>query len=264
MTQVPLVHRPPTPNEIEKLRLVLSTFQDGTGMLFVNDQGTLPGWRDFERSVALVFGGVAQESKAIFDVLISDLNRPGTHYGVSCKVRNLLRDVDRKGRVSIEVSNSLGKFWDGLDSVGLNQQTYAQRPHLAGETIIKLVESWYSQVSLLKGGNIDLDGSFYLVLQWDRTSRRYQLYQFPLQFPNPGSLSWEVTGRRLIGRDKTGVLLEWYGLAGGQLKYYPLVDEAIWMSQRFQLEPLPLSDIGYGILRKVSEYFPELWNACLE
>lgn len=111
---------------------------------------------------------------------------------------------------------------------------------------------------------MDLDGSFYLVLQWDRTSKRYQLYQFPLRFPNPGDTSWEMTGRRLIGRDATGVLIEWYGLAGGQLKYYPVVGEAIWASQRFQLEPLPPNDMRYGILRKASGIFPELWNACLE
>jgi len=264
MTLVPFVHRLPTAHEVEKLRLILSTFQDGSGMLFVKNQGTLPGWRDFERSVALVFGGVAQESKAIFDVLIPDPNRPGVHYGISCKVRNLLRDVDRKGRVSVEVSNSLGKFWDALDRAGLNHQTYAQKPDRVGETILNLVESWYSPLSLANGGNTNLDGSFYLVLQWDRTSKRYQLYQFPLRFPNPGDISWEVTGRRLIGRDATGVLFEWYGLAGGQLKYYPLVDKAIWTSQRFQLEPLPLNDMGYGILRKVSEYFPELWSACLD
>ena len=38
-------------------------------MLAQKDSSTLPGWRDFERSVALAFGGQAQESKAIFDVL---------------------------------------------------------------------------------------------------------------------------------------------------------------------------------------------------
>ena len=75
----------PASSEIEKLRLLLSTFQDGTGQLAQKkDVGTLPGWRDFERSVALAFGGEAQENKAIFDILIHDGN---TYRGISCKMR---------------------------------------------------------------------------------------------------------------------------------------------------------------------------------
>ena len=61
---------PPTPGQIEKLRLILSTYQDGTGQLIYEPHTSLPGWRDFERSVALAFEGIAQESKAIFDVLV--------------------------------------------------------------------------------------------------------------------------------------------------------------------------------------------------
>lgn len=49
--------------EVEKLRLILSTYQDGTGMLAASDGLTLPGWRDFERAVAATLGGIARESK---------------------------------------------------------------------------------------------------------------------------------------------------------------------------------------------------------
>lgn len=38
------VHRPPTSRELLKLRLILSTYQDGTGQLFDKKLGaTLPG-----------------------------------------------------------------------------------------------------------------------------------------------------------------------------------------------------------------------------
>ncbi len=47
---VPFVTRNPTDKEIEKFRLILSTYQDGSGMLKRKDR-TLPGWRDFERSI---------------------------------------------------------------------------------------------------------------------------------------------------------------------------------------------------------------------
>ena len=62
--------RTPTKNEVERIRLILSTYQDGSGMLHQKGGSTLPGWRDFERTVAIVFGGEAQENKDIFDVLI--------------------------------------------------------------------------------------------------------------------------------------------------------------------------------------------------
>ncbi len=57
-----------TAEDLGKLRLVLSTYQDGTGMLAASDGKTLPGWRDFERAVAAVFTGESQESKYVFDI----------------------------------------------------------------------------------------------------------------------------------------------------------------------------------------------------
>jgi len=99
-----LVDRPPTEREVERLRLILSTYQDGTGMLQVENSMTLPGWRDFERAVALAFNGEAQESKAIFDVLLSREDRPDVKYGLSCKMRRELNKIERTGRVSLELS----------------------------------------------------------------------------------------------------------------------------------------------------------------
>jgi len=52
-------------------------------------------------------------------------------------------------------------------------------------------------------------------------------------------------------------------LSDFSIKYYPLVEKAIWASEVFKLEPLPESDEGYGLLRKVTDYYPELWRrAC--
>lgn len=65
--RIPFVDRDPTQTEVEKLRLILSTYQDGTGQQVVRNGRTLPGWRDFERTVAAAFGGEPQESKFIKD-----------------------------------------------------------------------------------------------------------------------------------------------------------------------------------------------------
>ena len=105
-----LIDRSPTEREVERLRLILSTYQDGTGMLQVENGLTLPGWRDFERAVALAFNGEAQESKAIFDVLLLSQDRPHIRYGLSCKMRRELNKIKRTGRVSLELSNSAGQF----------------------------------------------------------------------------------------------------------------------------------------------------------
>jgi hypothetical protein len=86
----------------------------------------------------------------------------------------------------------------------------------------------------------------------------YQLFQFPIDLPEPNNLTWEVSSRKLIGRDNQGILFEWYGLSGGQLKYYPLAQNALWQSAVFQLEPLP-TDLDYSVRYKAATYFPDLW-----
>ncbi len=252
----------PTKSQIEKLRLILSTYQDGAGQLVFEPGKSLPGWRDFERSVALAFDGIAQESKAIFDVLVPISQNPKINFGISCKMRQTLRTVERTGRVTVEVSNSSGKFWDALRANGIGD--YDADPDIAGKILLNLVESWHDQVSLEQGGTVDVSKSFYLLLQWHKRSRRYQLFQFPTHLPDPETLSWKVKGRRLIGCNNDGVMIEWYGYSGGQLKYYPFADKAIWSSDIFRLEPLPENDLGYGLKRRVIEYFPDLWRAANE
>lgn len=266
---VPLAERPPTASEVERLRLLLSTYQDGTGMLQVETGLTLPGWRDFERAVALAFNGEAQESKAIFDVLLHSKSGAKRRYGISCKMRRELDRVARDGRVTIELSNSAGQFWAYLKTKGINQSNYQSHPAKVGTALIELVESWHQMVSLANGGVVDLSRSCYLVLSWNR-KRWYQLHQFPLLLPRPQTLTWHFpqnrtgeVGRRLTGADSQGIILEWYGESGGQLKYYPPASAANWQSSLFELELL--QDASYGILNKAAAYFPKQWaKACGE
>lgn len=265
------VDRNPTQAEIEKLRLVLSTYQDGSGQLVTKNGKTLPGWRDFERAFAATFGGKAQESKFIFDVLLTDAERPGIHYGISCKMRRTLSDTFRTGRVTLELSNSSGQFWRALEQRGLNQQNYKDKPNLAGEVLIDVVREWHDAVGFERGGSIDLSKSLYLALSWNK-SGQYQLFKFALALPNSNTLQWDFpnaesngeirVGRRLRGKDEIGTLFEWYGESGGQLKYYPLASNAPWTSDIFQLEPLPEENVErYGVLAKAQAYFPKQWKS---
>jgi len=256
----PLVSRNPTENEIQKFRLILSTYQDGSGQLAIEGNKTLPGWRDFERAVTTIFSGEAQENKYIFDVLMPDPEQPGIFVGISCKMRRTLSDTIRTGRVTLELSNSSGKFWRELLRNGINQQNYATQPAVAGSALIDLVESWHKEVRKENGGRVDLGKSYFLSLSWN-IKGDYQLYKFPIDLPDPASLQWEFSGRRLIGKDALGVLFEWYGESGGQLKYYPLVINAQWKSSIFRLQPLPPGiDLEHGVLVKAKSYFPDLWE----
>lgn len=257
MKTVPFVDRPPISAEIEKLRLVLSTYQDGSGMLRHNQQ-TLPGWRDFERAVAFVFNAEATEDKGIYDVLLSGNNN--LQYGISCKMRGTLNLVLSKRYASLELSNAAGEFWDKIKQHNITPDNYDHYPAQIGYILLDVVNHWYQTVDFRRGGNIDNTRSFFLTLQWSKSPTKYQLFQFPILLPSADELVWEATGRQIRGNNQKGQkVIEWFGLSGGQLKYYPPIEDAIWQSSVFTLEPLPdIQDLR--LWQKVQMYFPNQWK----
>ncbi|MCA9932959.1 MAG: hypothetical protein KC415_03500 [Anaerolineales bacterium] len=253
--KLPFIERPPTKLEIEKLRLILSTYQDGSGML---EKGILPGWRDFERAVEAAFHGHANENKHIYDVLLLAPDTLHQFYGIDCKMRGLLTTAQRRGIVTIEVTNASGELWDSIKLKGITQETYMNFPFEAGKAVLETIESWHGAVDVGNRGSIITERSIYLVLQWNPKTVEYQLFQYPAKLPDANSLTWSVKSRRLIGRMGKRVLIEWYGLSGGQLKYYPKTHDAIWVSDVFKLEPLPPT-LEVGLRNKAKSYFPEAW-----
>ncbi|MHB8627444.1 MAG: hypothetical protein ACYDBJ_09000 [Aggregatilineales bacterium] len=264
------IHRNPTLAEVEQFRLLLSTFQDGSGMLAQKDGQTLPGGRDFERTVAAAFHGINQENKFIFDVLISV---PGSsvQYGISCKMRAELDRVRRDGRVTIELTNSSKKLKDYLGKQEVFPADYASRPNDVGVGIVNAVESWKHEVGIGNGGAINLDKSGYLVLQYNKRGV-YQLFWFQMQLPDPKQIHWyypdkqtkggaiKVAGHLNGDHQDGGRVFEWYSDSGGQLKYYPLATDALWTSEEFRLEPLSEEAKVYGLMTKAESYFPKQWN----
>ena len=227
-------------------------------MLHQKGGSTLPGWRDFERTVAIVFGGEAQENKDIFDVLVQKTEHAPIKFGISCKMRRELNKLEKTGRIYFELSNSAGYFWKQLKSRGITPKNYLKKPAAVGKALIDLVESWHCAVSTKCGETVNLNESFYFVLSWNKKGF-YQLHQFAIHMPKPKSLKWHFsTPRCLRGDDQHGTLFEWYGESGGQLKYYPLAKSAQWHSEVFSLEPI--KDLKGGMLAKVATYFPEFWK----
>lgn len=238
--------RPPSPDELERLRLILSCFRDGSGQQILQD-GSRPGWRDFERAVAAWLGGVTAENKGVFDVAVPV---PGhLPYGLSCKTSAVGALTD--SRVLFELHNSNAKAWARLEMLGIDPETH---PREAGLALVAQVREWHHGVT-----DIDVDSSSYLVLVHDRrtwTSWRLLWYALTLDAVDPAELAWSHVGKRIQGETQDGHRLwEWYAWSGGQLKYYPRVTDARWTSEWFSLEvPTP-----EDLVETAREYFPELW-----
>ena len=243
-------------------RLLLSTFQDGSGQLSTSS-GTLPGWRDYERTIAEITGGIAPENKGIFDVLVPDADPPELYVGLSGKMRGELRRIDRDGRVTIELSNSAGKMWQALGQHRITTENYMLRAPDVGSALVNLVQQWHLAASTYKEWPVDIAGSSYLALMWDKSTGRYQLFKFPLMLPDPAELNWYFTdtGRGHLNGDDSegGRVFEWYGESGGQLKYYPLGSSATWRSPAFNLAKVPAA-ANRPLSEKAQAYFPELWR----
>ena len=267
--------RPPNEEEVEVLRLLLSTFQDGTGQ---ERGGTLPGWRDYERASALTFGGEALEAKAVFDVLVPLTSGRG-RYGISCKMKNGLDKanekskpgvIDTRGRAYLELSNSAGDFWAELGKLGLYPENYrdGSHPQKAGEALVSLVESWHERDATTY--SVDLSRSYHVVLLYSTKAGEYQLFQYPLALPAASELKWYcpmvkrkgemVQAKHIKGVSAEGIVFEWYGESGAQLKYYPKISDALWRSEVFELEPLS-DEVERGLLAKAAQYFPQEWEA---
>lgn len=254
----PIKDRPLSEAEVERMRLALSTFRDGSGQFLKKIDGFMPDYLDFERVTAYVCGGTTAENKGIFDVSV-----PVPHekpFGISCK----MAVTQKKNTKSsfMEMSNSKKKFDDEFARLGIDWRT---EPEDAGPAIVELVMGWHSEV----GGEVDLASSRYLVLSHDPKWETFQLLCFPLNLAiaDPSDdVEWcnegddknggpsTVAGYIMDG-DRKHRLWQLYQNSGGQLKYYPLLEWAEWTSEPFKLESPPVVDIR----EKVEQYFPGMW-----
>jgi hypothetical protein len=260
---LPLRDRPLTPVEVERMRLLLSTFRDGSGQSVRAADGYMPDYLDFERVTAYVCGGTTNESKNVFDVSVPGGagRRP---FGVSCKMAGL----PSRARPSwfIEMSNSSKAFHDAIKNAGVH---WTQQPELAGPIVVDVIEGLHDE----QRGTLDVDASKYLLLAHDTRWQDWELaiFDLNLQICNTRTeVEWEAwAGRAQVRRgdpanrivgfieldDRRHALWEFYGNAGGQLKYYPLYGWEAWRSGRFQLEEPPI----YDLRQKVDDYWPGAW-----
>lgn len=254
---VPFRDRPLSSTEIERMRLALSTFRDGSGQYLKKQKIFMPDYLDFERVTALVCGGTTSEDKGVFDVTVPTPD--GLPIGISCKMATV-QSVATKSSF-MELSNSQKKFEDEFSRRSINWKT---QPELAGPAVVNLVESWH----LVHKDRLDLAGSRYLVLSHDERWTRFQLLCFPLSLSRSPDIEWCNEGANKNGGPSTVAgyiyddgrrhrLWQLYQNSGGQLKYYPLLEWADWTSDVFELESPPVQNLR----QKVDDYFPGMWPA---
>lgn len=252
MPSLPFRDRAMNPDELEALRLVLSTYRDSSGQNQTKI-GSMPGFRDFERGLASVIGGTAAENKGVFDVIRTVT--PGPGFGVSCKMARFAPTAQEAAFV--ELSNAAAKFRAHLLGRQINWVT---EPQLAGPAIIELVTSWHQADADALG--LDLQASKYAILSRSSNWTEFQLSAYPLDLYgfNPiGDIEWTSTKRRVDGHVDIGgrkhLLWQWYPNSGGQLKWWPPLAWADWATSRFTLEEAPI------VLptARAKEYFPNLW-----
>ena len=117
--------------ELERMRLALSTFRDGSGQFVKSIGEFMPSYLDFERATALVCGGDTSEDKGIFDVSVPAPG--GTQFGVSCKM-SVYQPTSHKAGF-MELSNSHKKFSDEFSRLGVDWQ---KEPEYAGPAVVEL------------------------------------------------------------------------------------------------------------------------------
>lgn len=242
--------RPLDERELEQLRLTLSSFRDGSGQNVRKKTGeSMPGFRDYERSLAAVVGGKTTENKGIFDILVPTGDQA---FGISCKMTSRRPVKDQCS--FMELSNSAAKFRNHWLSLQIN---WISEPMLAGPALIEFVSAWHAAVA-----DVDIAHSKYSVLAHDSRWNEFQILCFPLnlKIAEPkGDIEWVVEGKALSGYiDADGRrhrLWHSYPNSGGQLKYYPLISWAEWVTPPFTLEVPPI----VSPLEKPRKYFKALW-----
>ena len=269
---IAFIDNEPDCRELQRIRLCLSSFCDGSGQEREQEGGTRPGWRDFERVFAETLGGYAQENKEVFDILINSHDEKETDYGISVKSKELpinnFDNLDNGKRVYMELSNSPAKFWEALHPLGISEDDFrgGNHPKVIGETVLKVVEDWHASASVnhrqTKLRNLNLEKSIHLVVSYSKISARrpirsYQIHSFPLTFPK--DIIWKFSSPKCLrGYDPKHpqeAIIDWYALSGGQLKYYPKATTCLFKTTKFELMKPPVLLVS----EKASRYWPEIW-----
>lgn len=259
-----------TGDELKLFQALLSIYRDGSGAEREKDGSTRANWRQIERCVADLLNSTTSEDKNIFDVIAKDQSNSRVSYGYSVKSKQLsakaFSSLSSGGRVYMEIANSPALFWDEIrHRHNLTESAFRAKtnPQQIGDTLVATVTKWHKAgkrdfESANPGCRLELSISNYFCLSYSENenpnNREYQVHIFPLEYPN--NIVWQYSSDKCLrGFDPnhaTEPLLDWYGLSGGQLKYYPKTTYARYKSPVFKLLAPPQKSAR----EKVEIYFP--------
>jgi hypothetical protein len=249
------VDKPPTDKEMETFRLVLSTYQDYT---YQDDPGvaqmTRPEFRDYGRTVARVFNGRIITSNnpygiSGFDVIMKH-DTEDTCYALSCRMfGSLTRDTTRANYITVNgwkrSKHFANRFRISMHEVAEQMKRKFPGVSSANEEMLEAGKEFLNFANLYYGTgrvdrriqNVDASKSYLLLLVGSKEGQ-YQLHQFSLQFPVFESLRWYSPKRFLYADDEHGRVFEWTPGVGPGAWYFLPVENALWSSPIFELEPL--------------------------
>jgi hypothetical protein len=244
--------RVPNEQELKLLKKFLASYRDGSGNLRETDGSSRAEFRQIERCFAELLHGTTTENKAFYDFVVQTNENGGVAIrgaSIKSKEHEHLHSYASEAatmRSHLELSNSAAKDWALCREAGLNEQMFRDGLQASdfGRTILERqkIERQVSQDTYLNsiaGANkffVEADCVYISVLYspMNRGERAYLVSSFNAVLPEPSV--WSFKGRRLVGKDaQDQVLYEWYGLSGGQLKYYPKISSRLHGTELFTL-----------------------------
>ena len=256
--KMPFIDRNPTPSEELFIQALMSSFSDGSGWETDPDGTSRIGWRQIERMLSIFFSGRSHiEDKDVFDLIVKYWSDPKKSVGISVKSKILgeKKQIFRENndpRLYMELSNSMAKFWQEINrKLSLDESCFRAKTHAQqiGDCVLNLVSCWHIERKTALsdvGGNLDLPLSRFVSVSFSdwsaETGRSFQVHSFDLSFPK---VKWHYSSDKCLrGIDpNNNHLFDWYGLSGGQLKYYPDSNAALYQSKIIELKRLASNDI---------------------
>lgn len=235
---LPFIDRNPTDTELERIRLILSSYQEGGTLAVPGSEGI-----DFVRTISKVFNIKGNQGPFPHFDLVVDVNG-SVQYGISCVVNRVIRISGGNNalRSSVAITQRPPRFFKQEEGhIGS-----MQRPEELGAMVVEYIKA--SSKEKIKG--FDIDKSFYLALLYDHQGQ-YQLHQIPYELPIPANLKWftRKPSSSLRGEGDDGTLIIYSRNSSNSLiTYHPSYKAIIWSSPIFHLEPLaPLENIRYSL-----------------
>jgi len=189
--------------------------------------------------------------------------------GLSLKSKTLSdREFDKLkdgGRVYMELANSPAIIWNEMKGEQLSEEDFHQRKQADkfGETLVKTFSKWQDEASKsnkdLNKRPINLKDSVFWCVSMKKPSkgatRSYKIHTFSLKMPK--IKKWLFRSDRCLSgfdpKNENEVLFDWYGLSGGQAKYYPSSDTSLYSTN--QINTIQLKEVN--IIELIKRHWPE-------